>query len=81
MIRVTTQVENSRTVVTIDGQLAASDVEEIQRVKASVKGKVVLRLAGLDTCTEEGVRLLKQWLNAGAQLENANPFLRMLFQN
>ncbi len=80
MIRITTQKRESRTAVTIDGQLAASDLEEVQRVRASVKGRAILSLGGLDTCSEEGIRLLKEWLAAGAQLESANPFVRMLLE-
>jgi hypothetical protein len=68
-------------VVTIDGRLATSDLGEIQKVQDSTAGKVVLNLGGLDTCSDEGVRLLKLWLAGGAQLERANPFLRMILEN
>lgn len=67
--------------VTIDGQLASSDVEEILRVRESIPGKVLLNLGGLVTCSDDGVRLLKDWLTGGAQLERANPFLRMILEN
>jgi hypothetical protein len=68
-------------VVFIDGQLAAADLGEIQRIQGSTAGKVVLNLSGLDTCSDDGILLLKGWLAGGAQLERANPFLRMLLQN
>jgi hypothetical protein len=74
-------MEKERTVVTIDGQLEDSDLGEIQRVRESAQGKVVLNLSGLDTCSDEGIRLLKRWLAGGAQLKRANPFLRMILKN
>ena len=80
MIRITTQQEESHALVTIDGQLTATDVKEIRRVRDSVRGKVVLKLAGLSLCADEGIRVLRDWLQAGAQLENATPFLRMVLE-
>ena len=80
MIRITTQQEKSHTVITIDGQLTAADLGEIRRVRRSVRGKVVLKLGGLNVCADDGIRLLQDWLDAGAQLDNANPFLRMLLE-
>ena len=80
VIRITTQQMKSRTVVTIAGQLAAPDLTEVRRVRASVRGKVILKLSGLDACIEEGIRLLQEWLHAGAQLDDATPFLRMMLE-
>jgi hypothetical protein len=81
VIRITIQPEQSHTVVTIAGQLATPDVTEVRRVRQSVRGKVILKLSGLDACAEEGIRLLRAWLNAGAQLDSATPFLRMVLQD
>ena len=80
MIRITTQQQESHALVTIDGQLTATDVGEIRRVRDSVRGKVVLKLAGLSLCADEGIHLLRDWLRAGAHLENATPFLRMVLE-
>ncbi len=81
MIRITTQETPAHTVVTIDGQLAAPDLEELRRVRQSVKGQVFLRLDGLDACVEDGIVVLRDWLAAGAQLDTATPFLRMVLQS
>lgn len=81
VIRITIQPEKSNTVVTIAGQLAVPDLTEVRRIRASVPSKVILKLSGLDACAEEGTRLLREWLNAGAQLDNATPFLRMVLQD
>jgi hypothetical protein len=80
VVRITTQQGKLHTVITIDGQLTAADLGELQRVRNSVRGQVVLKLGGLQVCADEGIRLLQDWLHAGAQLDNANPFLRMLLE-
>jgi len=81
MIRITTQKEKNGTVVTIDGQLAESDLGEIRRVRKSVTGAVVLNLRGLDACAVGGVRVLRAWLSAGAKLQAATPFLEIILKD
>lgn len=80
VIRITTQQEKSHTVITIDGQLTAADLGEIRRARKSARGQVVLKLGGLNVCADDGIRLLQEWLHAGAQLDNATPFLRMMLE-
>ena len=81
MIRITIHPEPSRTVVAIDGRLTAADFPEIRRVRQSVSGAVALDLGGLDACAQDGIRLLQGWLDAGARLDAATPFLRMVLQD
>jgi hypothetical protein len=81
MIRITTQKEKNGTVVTIDGQVAESDLREIRRMRKSVAGAVFLNLRGLEDCAAGGVRVLQEWLDAGAQLQEANPFLQMVLKH
>jgi hypothetical protein len=80
LIRITTQSKGNRTTVTIDGRATESDVKEIQRVRKAVKGEVVLNLRGLDACEPAGIRLLRAWLDAGARLQDATPFLEMVLK-
>jgi len=81
MIRITTHHEPARTVVTIEGRLMAADLRAIRQVRQSVSGAVALNLGGLDACAQDGIRLLQDWLDAGAQLDAATPFLRMVLQD
>jgi hypothetical protein len=81
VIRITTHTEAKRTIVTIDGQVAESDVKAIRRVRNSVSGAVLLNLRGLDACAAGGVRLLSDWLKAGAKLQNATPFMEMILKD
>jgi len=81
VIRITTQKNETGTVVTIDGRVAESDLGEIRRVRKTVKGEVFLNLRGLEACAAGGVRALRLWLDAGAQLQDANPFLQMILKD
>ncbi len=80
MIRITTRKEESRTIVLIDGYLKVADLAEVQRVRKSLSGGILLELNGLTACADEGVRLLRDWLNNGAQLGHAAAFLRMVLE-
>ena len=81
VIRITTQATDRGTVVTIDGWVAESDLKEIRRVRESVKGRVALSLRGLNACAAGGVELLRAWLDAGANLQDATPFLEMILKD
>ena len=81
MICISVQKEKNCTTVTIDGQMAGSDVAELGRLRRSVSGTTVLNLSGLDSCVADGIQVLRAWLAAGARLEAATPYLRMLLQD
>ena len=66
--------------VAIDGRLGSADSEEVQRVRESLSGEVVLDLGGLEACDHDGVRLLRDWLKAGAHLGSVTPFLQMVLE-
>jgi hypothetical protein len=77
MIRITVQVEGDHTTVGIAGQLSEIDLKEVQKIRASVKGDVVLSLRDMDSCEASGIRFLRAWLDAGAKLRDANPFVEL----
>lgn len=79
MIRITTQSgADGRVVVTIDGCLSDEDVEQVRAFRKKVGHDVCLNLGGLDMCLPEGIIELKTWLEAGARLNEATPYQRML---
>ncbi len=80
VIRISTLKKASCTVVVIDGRLTSADMEEVVRVRKSLTGSVLLELGGLDSCAEDGVRFLREWLHNGATLDHAAPFLRMVLE-
>ena len=81
MIRISVQKEKNCTTVTIDGQLAEADLDELDRVRSSVSGATVLNLHGLDACAADGIQVLRAWLAAGARLGAATPYLRMMLES
>ncbi len=81
MIRITTQRHQDHTVVIIDGRVAESDLKAIQRVRKALKGEVVLSLRGLAEGGPACIRLLRSWLDAGARLQDATPFLEMMLKD
>jgi hypothetical protein len=80
VIRISVRNEPDCTVVTIDGQLSEADLEELRRVRDSVSGATTLNLRGLDSCVGDGIQLIRTWLDAGARLEDATPYLRMMLE-
>ena len=64
----------------IDGRVEDSDLMEIRRIRRKLKGIVLLNLVGVETCAVGGVGLLRDWLDAGAKLADATPFLRMILE-
>jgi hypothetical protein len=80
VVRFTTHNDGDRTLVTIDGELVESDLKTLQRVRKSVEGAVVLELGGLSACAPGGVKILRTWLDSGARLQNATPFLQMVLK-
>jgi hypothetical protein len=77
MIRISVQVAGGHTTVVIAGQLMEIDLNEVQRVRESVSGDVVLSLREMESCEAGGIRFLRSWLEAGAKLRDANPFVEL----
>jgi hypothetical protein len=76
VIRITVQPPATAPVVVIDGWLVEGDLDEVARTRQRLSGGVALRLGGLESCDAAGQRFLQDWLQAGAALETASPFLR-----
>jgi hypothetical protein len=55
-------------------------MDELRRFRDSVSGAAILNLRGLDWCSADGIQVLKAWLNDGARLEDATPYLRMILE-
>ncbi len=81
MFRITTQKLRDVTVVTLDGSLTDSDVDEVHRVLCSVKAPAALNLSDLESCSNGVVSELRLWLEGGFTLQGATPFVRLLLAN
>jgi len=78
MFRITLQKRSGITCVTIDGRVDASDIGEVRRVLSSVEGRMELSLGGLESCSDEVGGELRKWMDGGATIKSATPYLKML---
>lgn len=75
MIRISIEAKSTHTVVAIDGYVDQADLRQIERVRKELSGEVHLNLLGLEGSAPGGIQLLRAWLNAGARLDAATPYL------
>ncbi len=78
MIRITTQEGDKQVLVTIDGCMEDSDLEQVQACRMAAAGAVHLNLGGLEICTPAGIHEFQTWLTHGAKLKGSTPYQRML---
>ena len=69
-----------KTVLVIGGRLLGSDLAELQRVRGTISGPVMLRLEDLLSADEESLRELRDWIEHGARTQGASPYLQMLLE-
>ena len=81
MIRISVYPDKNGTIVSIDGRMADEDLAEVRQVRASLTGDVYLNLGGLLTCSPEGFRELRSWLDVGAHLHEATLYVRMMLES
>jgi len=81
MIRISVYPDKNGTIVCIDGRMAGEDLAEVRHVRASLTGDVYLNLGGLLICPPEGFRELRSWLDAGALLQEATQYVRMMLES
>ena len=67
-------------VLIIGGRLLGSDLAELQRVRATISGAVMLRLEDLLSADEESLRELRDWIDHGARTQGASPYLQLLLE-
>jgi ABC-type transporter Mla MlaB component len=80
MVRITVSKRQKESVVAISGQLAASELDELKRVRRSVSGTVILDLEGLESADAESLAELRDWIQDGAQTQGASPYIQMLLE-
>jgi hypothetical protein len=68
------------TVLTVSGRLVGSDLGELQGVRGSISGPVMLSLKDLLSADEENLRELRDWIEHGARTQGASPYLQLLLE-
>jgi hypothetical protein len=76
-VRITSSPLETGTLVRIDGELAMTEVSEVDAVCRSVAGPIVLVLAELRALDAAGEACLRSLIAGGATVDAATPYIRM----
>jgi ABC-type transporter Mla MlaB component len=77
-IRIRTRAEETHTTIRIEGQLTKDGVPDVRAACESAKPPLRLNLSGLRSADSDGIRVLRSLLEAGAELHDANPYIKQL---
>jgi hypothetical protein len=80
-VRIETSSEDSRTIVSVAGQLTELGVRELQRTCRPIEGEFVLELTGLRSADPEGIKAIQELVRGGARLRGTSPFIRLLLDD
>ena len=80
MVHLELSKREDETVLAIGGRLVGSDLAELQRVRGTISGAVMLRFEDLLSADEENLRELRDWIDHGARTQGASPYLQMLLE-
>lgn len=80
MLRIAVSKQDKETVVVIEGELVASELGELKRVRGSVSGPVILDLEDLISADAISIVELCDWIQGGAQTRGASPYTEMLLE-
>ena len=79
--RIESDLEASRSVVSIAGRLAGSAVEELRGVRRSIEGTVILDLSNLVSADDEGAKAIRAMLLEGDETRSVSPYVKLLLKD
>jgi len=79
-LRIVVSSESSRTIIKVDGRLDAEGVPELEKVTRDGSATLCLDLSGLRLADAEGVAALLRLQKAGAMIQGASPYLKLLLE-
>ena len=80
VVRISTKLETSGTVLQVDGRLQSEDVDELTREYAAAEGPIVVELTNLQSADEAGVDALQRLASAGVQIQGASEYIALLLK-
>lgn len=80
-VRISSRYDEGRTVITVLGILKARHVGELERVCAAADSPLVVDLTGLLFADAAGSEMLRRLVDAGAEVLNASPYVRILLED
>ena len=79
-LRIVVSLEGSRRDVKLDGRLDAEGVPELEKVTRDESSALRLDLSGLRLADAEGIAALLRLQKAGAVIQGASPYFKLLLQ-
>lgn len=79
-LRIVVSLEDLRRLVKVDGRLDAEGVPELEKVTRDESAALCLDLSGLRLADGEGIAALLRLQEAGAVIQGASPYLRLLLE-
>ena len=79
-LRITTTKDGQMSIIQIDGQLVGVGVLELERECRAAGLPMALDLSNLRWADSHGVRLIKTFVDKGAQLRGMSPYVEMLLK-
>jgi hypothetical protein len=79
-LRITTTKDGQMSIIQIDGQLVGVGVLELERECRAAGLPMALDLSNLRWADSDGVRLIKTFVDKGAQLRGMSPYVEMLLK-
>jgi len=79
-LRIVVSLEGSRTIIQVDGRLDAEGVPELEKVTRDESAALCLDLSGLRLADAEGIAALLRLQQAGAVIQGASPYFKLLLQ-
>ena len=75
-IRVSSTTDGTTTQILVEGRLEGADVPDLRAVCESTEPPWSLDLSGLRSADTDGIRALRALLESGAELHDADPYVR-----
>ena len=72
--------DDRQTVLKVDGELKADDIEELTGAYRSAQGASVLDLSELRSADRAGVGVLRELVSIGAEIQGASPYIELLMK-
>ena len=80
VLRITTSMGETGTILRIAGQLSNNDVQELERVCHDVEGPLILDLTELSKVDDSGLAALREFVARGAELVAVPPYIALLLE-
>ena len=79
-LRIVVSKKDSKTLVQVDGRLAAEGVPELEKVTRKAGPALCLDLSGLRLADDAGIVAIRHLRDSGAAIVGASPYIKLLLE-